>query len=181
MESGFQMMDTASKQRAATMAPPRKSIQERQKFRYLNGEIADPFNKFENVTPGINNDQDGMACNGKLTAVNWSFAASIAVFSTYDYKRFDQNIPLLKGHQGPITDLQWCPFQDKLLASSSDDSSIKLWIIENEKGLTEHTTEFAMSFDDHIKKCKALQWHPIVENMLASYAEDNTVRIWDCN
>ena len=52
---GFQMQDTATRQRAGTMNP-RKSIQERQKFRYLNGEVVDPFNKFEAVTPGINND-----------------------------------------------------------------------------------------------------------------------------
>ena len=142
-------------ERSGTMQP-RKSIQERQKFRYLNGEIAGPFSKFEMVTPGINNEQDGMACNGKLTAVNWATTSSIAVFGTYDYKRFDQNCPLIKGHSGAITDLQWCPFQDRLLASSSDDSNIKLWLIENEKGLTEHVTEAAISLDDHAKKCKAI-------------------------
>jgi hypothetical protein len=46
-----------------------------------------------------------MASNGKFTAVNWSTTSSIAVFPTYDYKRFDQNVPLIKGHQGIITDL----------------------------------------------------------------------------
>ena len=49
------MQDASNKPRAGTMNP-RKSIQERQKFRYLNGENVDPFNKFENVTPGINNE-----------------------------------------------------------------------------------------------------------------------------
>jgi WD40 repeat protein len=38
-----------------------------------------------------------------------------------------------------------------------------------------------MSFEEHAKKCKAIQWHPIVENMISSYSEDNTVRIWDVN
>lgn len=40
-------------------------------------------------------------------------------------------------------------------------------------------TEPVAAFEDHAKKCKAIQWHPIAENTLASYAEDNTVRIWD--
>lgn len=122
-----------------------------------------------------------MACNGKLTAVNWSAASSIAVFGAYDYKRFDVNTPLIKGHSGAITDLQWSPFQDKLLASSSDDSTIKLWFIEGEQGITSHVTECDMEFDDHAKKCKAIQWHPIAEHVLASYAEDSTVRVWDVN
>ena len=38
-----------------------------------------------------------------------------------------------------------------------------------------------MEFDDHAKKCKAIQWHPIAEHVLASYAEDSTVRVWDVN
>ena len=95
----------AGRKPASQTIAPRKSIQERLKFKYLNGEIADPFKKFENVTPGINNEQDGMACNGKLTAVNWSSTSSIACFGAYDYKRFDSTIPLIKGHQGAITDL----------------------------------------------------------------------------
>ena len=42
-------------------------------------------------------------------------------------------------------------------------------------------TEAAMSFEEHTKKAKAVMWHPIVENMMASYGEDTTVRIWDVN
>lgn len=120
-----------------------------------------------------------MACNGKLTAVNWSSVASIAVFGAYDYRRFDNSIPLIKGHKGGVTDLQFSPFEDRLLASSSDDSTIKLWFIEGEKGLTEHMSTPASSLEEHAKKCKAIQWHPTSENLLASYAEDETVKIWD--
>ena len=109
---------------------PRKSIQERQKFRYLLGQDACPNKKFENVTPCIQNDQEGCASNGKLTAVNWVTTSSIAVFGAYDFKRFYQDMPLIKGHSGNVTDLQWSPFQDKLLASASDDSTIKLWVID---------------------------------------------------
>jgi hypothetical protein len=50
----------------------RKSIAERQKFRYLLGQDACPNKKFENVMPFLQNDQDGLASNGKLTAVNWA-------------------------------------------------------------------------------------------------------------
>ena len=68
-----------------------------------------------------------------------------------------------------------------MLASASDDSTIKLWVIDGEDGLTEHVTEAELEFDDHGKKCKAIQWHETASNTLASYAEDNTVRIWDVN
>lgn len=69
-----------------------------------------------------------------------------------------------------------------MLASSSDDSTIKLWVIDDgEHGITEHLTDVALDFDEHAKKCKAIQWHHIAENVLSSYGEDNTVRIWDVN
>ena len=78
----------------------RKSIQERQKFRYLLGDqkVEGLSGKFDNVTTSTTNDNDGCATNGKLTAVAWSAVASIAVFGTYDFKRFDAQIPLIKGH-----------------------------------------------------------------------------------
>jgi hypothetical protein len=43
-----------------------------------------------------------------------------------------------------------------LLASSSDDSTIKLWFIEDEAGIKSHVTECELEFDDHAKKCKAI-------------------------
>ena len=128
----------------------------RQKFQYLTCKETDEFKKFENVTPAIQNDQDGMACNGKFTAVNWATTSSVAVFPSYEYKRFDQTTPLIKGHSAQVTDMQWCPFQERLLATSSDDASIKLWVIENDKGISEHMADSAMSLEEHTKKCKAV-------------------------
>jgi len=77
--------------------------------------------------------------------------------------------------------MQWSPFQDKLLATSSDDATIKLWVIDSYDGIDKTVTQSDMEFDEHAKKCKAIQWHPICENVLASYAEDNTIRVWDVN
>jgi len=65
----------------------------------LNGRnVSETSEKFEGVTPTTAIDNDGLACNGKLTAVCWSSASSIAVFGTYDYKRFFQDHPLIRGH-----------------------------------------------------------------------------------
>jgi len=35
--------------------------------------------------------------------------------------------PMLKGHQATILDLDWYPFDDHFLATSSMDNSIKIW------------------------------------------------------
>ena len=85
---------------------------------------------------------------------------------------------MIKGHLGGITDLGFSPFYENLLASSSEDGKIKLWLIP-EGGLTEHVKEEDMELLGHTKKALAIRWHHIVENLLASYSIDNTVKIWD--
>lgn len=105
-------------------------------------------------------------------------SSSVAVFSTYAFQRFDANIPLIKGHNGSITDLSFSPFHESLLATASEDGLVKLWVIPD-GGLTEHVKEEDMELKGHSKKVLALRWHHIAENLMATYSFDNNVKIWD--
>ncbi len=62
------------------------------------------------------------------------------MFPAYDFKRFDNNIFLIKGHKGNITDCDFSKFNDSLLATASEDGTIKLWLVP-EGGLTQHLAE----------------------------------------
>lgn len=119
-----------------------------------------------------------MAANAKFTAMPYAQNASIAVWKTTDFKRFDASLPLIKGHAAGITDLTFSPFHDQLLASSSEDGKVKLWMIPDE-GVTEHIMQEDMALVGHTRKVMVLRWHNSVENLLASSAIDNTIRIWD--
>ena len=55
--------------------------------------------------------------------------STVAVFPAYNFKRFDNNIFLIKGHTGNVTDCDFSPYNDNLLATASEDGSTKLWII----------------------------------------------------
>lgn len=35
--------------------------------------------------------------------------------------RVDKNYPLVVGHSGPVLDIDWCPHDDNILASCSED------------------------------------------------------------
>lgn len=35
--------------------------------------------------------------------------------------RLDKNYPLVVGHSGPVLDIDWCPHNDNILASCSED------------------------------------------------------------
>ena len=40
--------------------------------------------------------------------------------------RIDMNCPRVCGHAGAILDIKWSPFNDHLIASSSDDATVSL-------------------------------------------------------
>jgi coronin-1B/1C/6 len=50
----------------------------------------------------------------------------------YEYKRLEADLPLIKGHAGPVVDFDFSPFNDSLLATASEDGIVKLWLIPDE-------------------------------------------------
>jgi len=102
----------------------------------------------------------------------------IAVFKAYEYQRFEADLPLIKGHGGPINDCEFSPFNDSLLATASEDASIKLWIIP-EEGIVKDVTDCDAELRGHAKKIILSRFHPCADMTIASAAADSTVRIWD--
>eukprot|EP00539_Tryblionella_compressa_P010624 CAMPEP_0178801088 /NCGR_PEP_ID=MMETSP0745-20121128/13169_1 /TAXON_ID=913974 /ORGANISM="Nitzschia punctata, Strain CCMP561" /LENGTH=458 /DNA_ID=CAMNT_0020459917 /DNA_START=74 /DNA_END=1450 /DNA_ORIENTATION=+ len=100
----------------------------------------------------------------------------------------DGTSPILKGHSGAILDTEWSPFDDSLLATASEDSTIKLWSIPDdweptdETGLGKKGTDFSdsmLDLDGHAKKVTLLRFHPTASNTLLSTSADYTVKVWD--
>jgi len=88
---------------------------------------------------------------------------------------------LINGHTGPVTDVKFSPFVTNLLATASDDSTVRLWEFPQE-GLTENFTTEKQKFTGHSKKVGLLAFNPSVAEVIASASLDNTVNIWNiCN
>lgn len=79
------------------------------------------------------------------------------------------------GHTGAILDIKWNPFNDNIIASSSDDASVKLWYIPD-GGLTANLTECLVQLTGHKRRVGFVEWHPTADNILASVGFDYTVR-----
>lgn len=88
---------------------------------------------------------------------------------------------MLKGHQGnffislifqaTILDLDWYPFDDHYLATSSMDNSIKIWSVPEEfhADITQENT----TLYGHEKKVCLIQWNPTAAFVLASGGYDS--------
>jgi len=95
----------------------------------------------------------------------------------FDYKRLEADLPLIKGHAGPVIDFDFSPFNDSLFATASQDGTVKLWQIP-EGGVTSHVTT-ADGELVHGSKLIFAKFHPSADLTLATSGIDTTVKIWD--
>ena len=85
----------------------------------------------------------------------------------------------VQGHSSAVLDFDFNPFSDHILASCSDDSTIKIWDLPKSGGLTENITEPMVDIRGHGRKVTLLRWNPTAANTLASCSGDQTVKVWD--
>ncbi|KAG7153468.1 Coronin-7-like [Homarus americanus] len=95
-----------------------------------------------------------------------------------DYKgRVDSSTPLIHGHSDLITDFNFSPFDDGLLATSSTDANVRVWHIP-EAGLTESLSDPEYSLPQFDKRVENVLFHPTTEFLL-TVAYFDTVKLWD--
>jgi coronin-1B/1C/6 len=87
---------------------------------------------------------------------------------------------LIHGHKGPVLDVAFSPHNDHLLATGSDDSDIKLWVVP-EEGLARGSSHEAavLTLGSHTHAVRNLSWHPSASGVLLSASQDLTTRLWD--
>lgn len=57
-------------------------------------------------------------------ALDWSLLLNTGMMcDTFQVGRVDKNYPLVVGHSGPVLDIDWCPHNDNILASGSEDTT----------------------------------------------------------
>eukprot|EP00004_Rigifila_ramosa_P019672 TRINITY_DN5029_c0_g1_i1.p1 TRINITY_DN5029_c0_g1~~TRINITY_DN5029_c0_g1_i1.p1 ORF type:complete len:582 (+),score=128.77 TRINITY_DN5029_c0_g1_i1:34-1746(+) len=149
------------------------------KFRHVFGN---PFKK----TDCIDNvkmtnsafDSNFMTCSNEYLAVQWQAGGGAFAVVPHSFKgRLATDYPLYSGHSSTINDLDFNPFYDNIIASSSEDCSIKIWRVENPG--TANVTEANLTLSGHQRRCGVIQWHPTASNVLASTSADGNIKVWD--
>uniref|UniRef100_A0A8D3CI23 Coronin n=1 Tax=Scophthalmus maximus TaxID=52904 RepID=A0A8D3CI23_SCOMX len=65
--------------------------------------------------------------------------------------RIDMSYPTVCGHTGPVLDIEFCPHNDNIIASGSEDCSVMIWEIPD-GGLTSPLTEPVVKLEGHSKR-----------------------------
>jgi len=86
--------------------------------------------------------------------------------------------PVIQGHSAAVLDFDFNPFHDQMIASASEDQTVKVWGIP-EGGLKENIKEPLVDMHGHQRKVTLLRFHPTASNVLGSVSSDHTVKIWD--
>lgn len=86
--------------------------------------------------------------------------------------------PLVGGHKGPVLDIAWCPHNDNVIASGSEDCVVKVWQIPD-GGLSRTLTEPVVDLVFHQRRVGLVLWHPSALNVLLTAGSDNQVRSFE--
>ncbi|KAM4808719.1 coronin-2A [Rhinophrynus dorsalis] len=151
------------------------------KYRHVFGKPANKENCYDCV-PITRSVHDNHFC-----AVNPNFIAVVTecagggaflVIPIQQSGKLDPHHPKVCGHRGNVLDIKWNPFDDYVIASCSEDTSVKIWDIPKH-GLSKSLTEARKELLGHSRRVGLIEWHPTASNIILSTGYDYKIMIWN--
>ncbi|KAI0841741.1 DUF1900-domain-containing protein [Hypoxylon sp. FL0890] len=157
------------------------------KYRHVFGKSTRKEFCYDNLRISRNAwDTNLVKANPEYLSVNWeaSGGGAFAVIPLGEKGKLPDVIPLFRGHTAAVLDTDWNPFNDRLIASASEDGKVMLWQVP--QGFTlftdaEEPTDVSpvAKLTGHSRKVGQVLFNPAAENILASASGDLTIKIWD--
>lgn len=151
------------------------------KFRHVYGQSLKREQCYDNIRVSKSSwDSTFCAVNPKFLAIIVESAGGGAFIVLPHNKvgRIPADHPLVGGHKGPVLDIAWCPHNDNVIASGSEDCVVKVWQIPD-GGLSRTLTEPVVDLLYHQRRVGLVLWHPSALNVLLTAGSDNQVVIWN--
>lgn len=151
------------------------------KFRHVYGQAARKDKCYENVKITKDaHDSNCCAVNPKFLAIITEVAGGGAfiVLPLEKSGRLDLTVGKVTGHAGPVLDIKWNPFNDNVIASASEDCTVKLWHIPD-GGFTGNASQWLVELRGHKRRCTYIEWHPTADNILLSAGSDHLIFVWN--
>ncbi|KAJ8676010.1 hypothetical protein QAD02_011796 [Eretmocerus hayati] len=151
------------------------------KFRHVYGQALKREQCYDNIRVSKSSwDSTFCAVNPKFLAIIVESAGGGAFIVLPHNKvgRISPDHPLVGGHKGPVLDIAWCPHNDNVIASGSEDCLVKVWQIPD-GGISRTLTEPVVDLQLHQRRVGLVLWHPTALNVLLTAGSDNLVIIWN--
>uniref|UniRef100_A0A3Q1HX41 Coronin n=1 Tax=Anabas testudineus TaxID=64144 RepID=A0A3Q1HX41_ANATE len=158
-----------------------RSIVRQSKFRHVFGQAVKADQGYDDIRVSkVTWDSSFCAVNPKFLAVivESSGGGAFLVLPLSKTGRVDKNYPLVIGHSGPVLDIDWCPHDDNILASCSEDCTAMVWQIPDHS-LTRALSDPVVVLEGHSKRVGIVSWHPTARNILLTAGSDNLIIIWN--
>lgn len=91
----------------------------------------------------------------------------------------NDSLCITHAHSGPITDIQYNMFNQKVMATTGYDAQIQLWSIGNDDDASQPVRvgqKATLQLNE--SRCDCVQWNPNVEDVMVSTSL-NTIYLWD--
>uniref|UniRef100_A0A8R1I6P8 Coronin n=1 Tax=Caenorhabditis japonica TaxID=281687 RepID=A0A8R1I6P8_CAEJA len=124
---------------------------------------------------------DSLFCdvNPKFIAfINRGAGGPFMVVPVNKIGRIDKDYPFVDAHKAPCLEIAWSPFNDNVIASCSEDTTCKVWVIPD-RGLSRNLSEPAVELTGHQKRVNTIAWHPVANNVLLTAGGENVMFMWN--
>eukprot|EP00730_Choanoeca_flexa_P005602 TRINITY_DN11984_c0_g2_i1.p1 TRINITY_DN11984_c0_g2~~TRINITY_DN11984_c0_g2_i1.p1 ORF type:complete len:473 (+),score=156.09 TRINITY_DN11984_c0_g2_i1:26-1420(+) len=151
------------------------------KFRHVFGSAAKRADSYDGIRITRNAwDSPFCSVNGRFLAIVLEVGGggAFTVLNLEKTGRVGLNDPKVAGHTAAVLDIQFCPFNDYVIASASEDCTVKVWELP-EGGLTEDLTEPVVTLERHQRRVGVVEWHPTAENILFTAGFDYMIYGWN--
>jgi len=153
------------------------------KFRHVFGTVAKKEECYDDLRVTRTAwDSNYICANPSYFAVIWEAggggAFAVVPWGASKAGKIDPHLPLVAGHKGAVLDIDFNPFNDNLIASVSEDCTVKIWGIP-EGGLKETMIEPLQTLNGHRRKVGTVQFNIVANNILATSSSDFSVKIWE--
>ncbi|OAA38114.1 coronin-6 [Metarhizium rileyi] len=157
------------------------------KYRHVFGKSTRKEFCYDNLHISRNAwDTNLVKVNPEYLSVNWdsSGGGAFAVIPLNERGKLPDQIPLFRGHTATVLDTDWNPFNDRIIASGSEDGKVFVWEVPRDFTLhtdAEDITDVSpvSKLAGHSRKVGQVLFNPAAENILASASGDFTIKIWD--
>jgi WD40 repeat protein len=134
----------------------------------LSNTIGSLINSSLNYITFANDSSSG----GSVCTITYDSLANRTTFS-------NDGFSITHAHSGPITDIQYSPFNQSVVATCGFDSQIQLWTVSaNENGGPSPNVTQSNTLQLHENRCDCVQWNPNVDNIMLSTSL-SSVYLWD--